>query len=73
MGDLVLEEAENALEELLKGLLLVVHRVDEVLQLVYVCLQTIHADLFHCQLIFFLVIIMINCYFLKLIQSLTKT
>ena len=47
MGHFVLEEAQNALEELLKSLFLVFHRIDEVAELVDVGFETIHANFLH--------------------------
>ena len=48
----VLKYFQNALEELLKGFLLVLHCVDKVLELVYIGLQPINAYLLHLYSIF---------------------
>ena len=47
MSYLVLKKAQNALEELLKCLFLVLHRIDKVMELIDVCLETIDTDFFH--------------------------
>ena len=47
MGPLVLEQLENALEQPLKGRLLMFHGVCKVLQLLRLLCQSIHTDLFH--------------------------
>ena len=58
----VLKYFQNALEELLKGLFLVLHGVDKVLEFVYIGLQPINAYFLHLYSIFciFLVLVYMN-------------
>ena len=48
----VLKYFQNALEELLKGLFLVLHGVDKVLEFVYIGLQPINTYFLHLYSIF---------------------
>ena len=45
---LILEQAQDALEEIFKWFLLMLHRVDEVLELVHISLESIYTNFFHC-------------------------
>ena len=47
MSHFILEKAQNALEELFECLFLVLHRVDEVVELFDVGFETVYANFLH--------------------------
>ena len=43
----IVKQAQYALEERLKCVLLMLQRIHKILQLVHICLKSIYTDLFH--------------------------